>query len=431
MKQRWKVWLVVLAVLLVTVAAAVPIGIHFMEYIAPKAALSYALNDVFSQLEVRLEGNPLLKGIRMLQWNGKYRAEVHGVIPDDRADDIHLDSMICADWNANRILAENQIRSAQRNMDVNVYLDSKFMAISSEALVAGNYYGITYDTFPEDIRSFPLLEYLLPEQMIQDWEQEIVNIRDIMNRNDTIPSVPQLSGKEIRTLLLGALALPCQIDKAELAVNNEKISCKKLSYVAEGINISAIPFAGNMLFDFYLCGNRLVKLDVFMETDIDNAIISFVFGEDYLLSPILIQVDQSKGGEKQSYIASVATTKGDNLYSEDWTVHWEQGREASSVSFSYCYDTETGEMQLTVGQENAEAFFLKESEKGISLETEDFVGLLQVLTGKTQETDRKIVHCSMVLYEGSAVTTPSFKNLDQWSLGDLTGILEGYLGWIS
>ena len=37
MKQRWKVWLVVLAVLLVTAAAAVPIGIHFMELIQAAA----------------------------------------------------------------------------------------------------------------------------------------------------------------------------------------------------------------------------------------------------------------------------------------------------------------------------------------------------------------------------------------------------------
>ena len=167
MKPRIRSWQIVIMALLVTIAAAVPIAVYFTTHITPKATLSSALNTAFSQLEMRVEGNPLLLVSRMLPWEGKCRAELEMTLSDDFGGEICCDAVMRVDLNTHRVLAEGRISSGARDVDMCLYMDSEYAALSSGDFAEGTCYGITYDTFSEDIRSFPLLEYLISEQMLQ------------------------------------------------------------------------------------------------------------------------------------------------------------------------------------------------------------------------------------------------------------------------
>ena len=105
-----------------------------------------------------------------------------------------------------------------------------FAAITSEDLFKGGYYGITYDTFSSDVRSFPLLSRLIPSATLSKLDSSVEKLQVYMNRTRQIPQLPEVQEEDIHKLILGLLVLKSDVHKETLTVDGQSLECLRFDY---------------------------------------------------------------------------------------------------------------------------------------------------------------------------------------------------------
>lgn len=428
MKRKHTVRTLIILLVCLAVIAVAAIGFfgkNILLYIAPKAVLTSALDSAFSQLEQRFQGSPLLILADVFSWDGKYQAVMDAETTNDLLGTVSYDMTVNADAQSHRLLAQGTVQSRQRDLDITLYLDDTAMAISSEDLLQGSFYGITYDTFSSDIREFPLISMVVPDATIQEWEASVSGIKQSMSRSYALPQLPDISEAEMTTLMLGIMALPSRVTSENLQLNGETFPCQKISYSASGTQVGALVNAQSAAIaaDFYLYESTLMQICVNVSTDEREVTAALTLGEDLLTCPILMQYAETNAGVYRDFVACVSTQRDNDSYAESWSIH-KTGEGEESLSFSYAYDTASGDIQVTVGQAEPVFFNLTKDESGVHLQTDDLSGLLQTLEQKKNASNKKI-SCTMTLSEGREVASPAYKNLDAWSMEDLLILLGG------
>lgn len=432
--RKW--WLLAIPVLLTAVVLTVAFWDAILIRIAPKAVLTSALSRVFTQLEERFRDDPLLIVAQTVDPDGQYTADVVLEAEKELLGPITYDMNVKTDGASHRFSASGSINTASKTLNLSLYMDSDFMAVSSEELVKGNYYGITYDTFASDLRKIPLLNYMVSDELLSQWEASVQDVQAKMRRSYTLPRMPELSQEDVQKLLFGIAALPCQIEKTSLVLlNGTAVTCHKLDYQASGKQIGQVlsritgqtyPEDTAVTVSFYLYEDAVVKIVLVWKAGEIGRSYGLNLGLNPAEETLLLQGIEEKNGEYDEFTIAVTTQRSENRYAETWEFHKIANDVNSAASYSFQWEPTSGVMTLkTDATPEAVSFNLTGTENGFRLKTDDISQLIKAVAPKAQVISAKPLPCTMTVRKGSELIVPEYKNLDQWSMEDFLVLLSG------
>lgn len=426
-KSKW--WPLLILVLAVTVTLLIAFRHPILIYVVPKAALTSALADTAAQLDERFQYNPIRNTLDVFNPQGQYTAVIELNSTDDLMGDISYDMTIQTAMHSHQLFAEGTVGFSERDLELSLYLNGDFMAISSEELLNGNYYGITYDTFSSDVASFPFLKFLIPNSTMQKWEESIANIQKLMNHSY---ETPQITEKDIQMLIAGILLLDSHVDKETIQLNGQSIDCYRINYSASGEDVIEIlnylldtsnVSSGKIAASFYLYEDMIVRIDLSGTAGESGVAYTLMLGENALTDDLVLTEKRMENLESSSSAITIHT-QGGSRYIESLDIrHIASGLEKSSI-ISYDWDTTTGDMSLTVNNMTPIQLSLTRTETGINVATDDFSQLMDILLQKETEYSKES-SCTLTLSKGSSIAAkPQYKNLDQWSMDDILVLLS-------
>lgn len=404
-------------------------------FVAPKTVLTTSLTKLVDQLEERFRGDPLWILLDLVDPDGRYIADVKLKTENTLLGSVDYDLNVQTDFQEHQLFASGTATMAQRELDLSLYMDMDKVAVSSDGLVDGQYYGITYESFREDIYSIPLLKWMVNEKVLTNWENSIKNIQNAMQQEVFIPRIPDLEHSEIKTLLFGVLTMPCHVEKTTFCLDGEVVTCHKMDYVLAGEEVGKIiasltnqNFGGDtsVTVSFYLYDKSVICMKMICSYGVERFGVEMDLGLNPLDNPIDIAV--LRQGEKMDscFSANVNTLHAENLYSEQWKV--QNTNFGNSVSFTcdYAWNPDNGEMELCVNDASEKVVFIfRKQEDGVYITTDDAARALGMLTTKSSRILNDNASCTMVISNGSAISEPENKNLDMWSINDFLGLMSG------
>jgi len=233
--RKW--WILALAV---GIAAVVLLWSAVSTYFGPKAALTAALRDSMADLTYRFQNSPMQILIKGYDPQGQNTVQLDMTSSDKLLGEVSYDMLLQTDWKNNQFTASGTIAAANQSLNLSAYLNKEFAALTSDELLEGGYYGITFETFSEDLRSIPLLTFFLPEETLHSWESSVSKLEAWSNRSFTVLEIPQISQEQMKMITLGILALKCGISEAEITLGDETLKCQQLTYSASGSQVADI-----------------------------------------------------------------------------------------------------------------------------------------------------------------------------------------------
>lgn len=418
-KLKKKQILIVL-LLLIGAIAAILLWNSVTMYLTPKAVLTSALRDSLADLEYRFQNSPMQTLMKGYDAQGQNTVQLDLHTSDNLLGDVSYDMMLQTDWNKNQITAQGTVATASQSLNLSAYLDKDFAALTSEELLEGGYYGITFDTFSEDLRSIPLLTFFLPEETLQSWETSVNKLEAWMNRSVAFPEIPQISQQQLQMITLGILTLKCDISEAEVMLEDESLHCHRLTYAASGEQVSDILSQvlnappsdnGSISATFYLLDESLVKVELNGVSGENQINCVITLGKDPKTDALSLAVIQKQGEISKQFSASVSARKiADKGIQEAVCIQ--------DTSFTYIWDNTNGYTELFLPGKEQIDLILKEDDNGFCVQTKDFAPLFGFNSQKSYD-------CTMHISKGSQISQPEYKNLNTWSFQDLLTLISG------
>lgn len=388
-------------------------------YIAPQTVLRTALNNAIDGLDSRYQRSPVRIIAKGYAPNGQNTTQLVLNTSAIGSREICYDMNVQTDLSNNQVLAKGIVSSDGKELDISAYLDGCFMAISSDSLLKGGFYGITYETFSDDLRGIPLVSLLVPNAAMEKWAASVSRLQIKMNQPHELPQIPDISIEQLKKITLAILPFRGETSREEILVNNQLETCYKLTYKVSGQQLGSVfgylldtdnPDSGQLTAAFYLYEKALVKVEFIALAEPDRASYVLSLGPDAGTDDLSIGVSKREKGERSRFSASVSTRVTGETAEE--TICF------NDTAISYVWENSTGDMRLTLPDRDAISLNLSEAESGFRVMTQDFGKLMGWSGDKTYD-------CTMTIRKGSEISIPEYKNLDQWSLDDLKVLLGG------
>ncbi len=415
-RKKW-----ILGALIILLAAAVAAFVFWdilTVIFAPKLALSAAVSDGLEKLENRFDDSPLWILAEGVDEEGRNTTQMSLSTTDSLLGTINYDMTIFSDWTRNQILAQGTVSPENSDLNLSVYLDREFAAITSAELLQGGWYGITYDTFSEDLQSIPLVSLLVPDNTVSQWEEDVSALQTFMNQSHKLPELPELSQEDVRALLLGILGLKSSVQRENCNINGQDLACWRISYHAEGKKVENLlsyiiegdTSGGELNGVFYLYENTLVKLLLGGRAGEQGITCSLVLGLDASKDPLQFEM-VNNNGEDVTNLDAMIQAAGDG--------NERMGSiQLNNSTVSYTWNSDSGDLLLTLPTTGDIRMTLSPAENGFQIITND----LSKILGSDSNT---IGECVMTVGKGADIAVPEYKNLDTWSMNDLLVLLGG------
>lgn len=423
MKNR-KLWLIPLCILLTAVILAVIFWQTLIVYLAPKMVLAGALKDRIIALEARIAAGPIPVLARGIDPEGRNQLDLQLDTINELVGPVQYDMRVQMQQHPRRLLAEGKASFKSTEMDISLYLDSSFAAVRSREILGGKFYGLTYDSFSQDIRSNKLAAMLIGEKVLNDWETNVQTLQNVMQKE--IPVLPDLSRIDPESLIMGILAMDADVEQVRIDLNDGEVVYHVVSFDTTGAEIASglsylnlelpnMPSADEELeFSFWLKDRQLCKLELEAEScklDIywGNPAVSFLMEGD-------IYIEYYDGSAFKT--CKVHTEQRDGLYRESITFSGEE-----TLQLSYDWVASTGSLVLSVdrkGERTEIPLTLKPFENGFSVETKDFGALMYLLADTPDRADNP---CTMTVIKGTDFQAPEYTDFVLWSMEELMAIV--------
>ena len=421
--------------MLIVLLALAGIFVGFREPIAvrvaPKAVLTRALQETALQLQQRWEQSPVSVVAGHLEEDGLYSARLDLRMDSDLLGSVNYNMDLSVDTRNNRLLAEGTVQTQRNDLDLTLYLDKVCMAVSSRDFLGGGYYGITYESFPEDIRSIPLMSMFIGEATISGWETSVAGVQSVMNRSYSLPQLPELSPEALREVVTAVLLLPGNVQREQISVNGSLVQGYRIDYSASGEEVRELLSGliepgegtdGHISASFWLYDDRIVKIVIRGQVG-DNSVSCSIELPDGGNPVTLRLARQEEGQERGMCIVHEAETEN-GILRENWSVFDNFEGTGEPMQIRYKWEAETG--RLTPDGDGAPVLTIQETENGLTLITDDLPGLLSCFSCETVPGSPML--CELTLGPGESVKEPAYKNLDKWRLEDLLVLLRGIGG---
>ena len=443
MKRKW--WLlgtVVLAVLLSLCSFGVRLRI------APRWMLSRALGVTLTELDTRFEKSPAHLLVPALDWMEHQNASLQMETQLDHLGVVRLDVEIQTQLNPCRVKAAGTVVTGGKVLDLDLFLDQNFAAVSSGGLLDGNYYGITYGSFSRDIRSRELLAALIGTQTISQWEESVSGLQKAMSREI---SIPDFSLDDVPGMLYGILALKPQVGREEIQISGQQVNADTVSFHAAGREIAAIaepyldqldPELRNLIREleaapdsavsavFCLYKEKLAQIRICLQSSDRSIRIVADLGQSPVSNPLCLELEIREGEDLNRFTMTVDTKSGDDHYAETFCIAQTQNGIRHSGQLDYDWDLSSGELTLALLLNDRKADLrmnLAGEGDSLTFRTQDAAPILNLFLKKPVS---KPVICTLNLRAGRSVSVPEYRNLDQWSMEELFTLLTGFGGLI-
>lgn len=427
-KKKWL--LILLAVLIAGAAVIFTFWDTIAIYVMPKSVLSKALSDAVTDLQFRYERSPVSMLADYVDPQGLYTARMEMDTENELLGPVSYDMTVRADTSKNRFSAEGVVATSQNDLDLSVYLDRDFMALSSEDLLGGAYYGITYETFPEDIRSIPLISMFIGESILSGWDSSVADMQEVMNRSYKIPEMPEVSSEDIQRAMTAVLLLPSKIQRVELPFLGVYTNGYRIDYSAKGEQVGQIlgylmdtgdGSDAQVHASFYLYEHQLVMMQLNGEAGGNSIRCALELMFDATTRTFRFSVNEQ--GEEQGFCLRHEAQSQNGYRDEAWTIYPNFEAEGEGRTLRYRWEPVMGELVLYV--QPAVTLNLFETEAGLNIQTDHFEWLMDEIAGKESDLQAEAVSCKLVLQKGAGIDTPEYKNIRDWSLEDLLVLLGG------
>lgn len=417
MKKFRSLWILLLAVVALVVFLSAAFWPILKVYLAPKTALAAAVSHTYRSLAERTQNSPLLLIGKTLDFENGNTIDLMLDSNQEGIGATVYDMEIQTEWNPVQIAARGAVSNHGKVMDLSVYLDENFGAISSNGLLQGRYYGLTYDNFGQDIRSNPLISLVIGEESLAEMEKKVDAIQNFMSRPVTIPSVQK---SDLQRLFSGILALSPEVDRESVMLDNMMQECFIISFETTGAQIQAgleyldaklpISFDPEAEIDisFWMKDGWIHRIAV----ESENRELVMVFGAEELA------VIYDEAGHVRSVL--IHTQQTADTYRERIQISAEEYWDVS-----YNWNPISGEMTIDgtrEGERTELTVTFLPTETGFSLVSSDFHGLMHLLL---QTKDSGDSPCVLNVSKGADIETPEYQNFSQWSLDDFLSLMSG------
>ena len=430
-KKKFRYWLLLIPVLIAAVVFIAVFWDAVLIHIAPKAVLTGALTDVFAQLEERFRDDPVLILLKNIDPDGKYTADIEVTATTSPLGTVDYNIHLQTNGIEHQLYAEGNMVTANTPLTLSWYADAEFTAVASNDLTGGSYYGITYDTFSEDIRSIPLLSFFISSKTLSQWDSSVHSLQEKVKQNWTVPQIPEMSEEDMQKFLLGILAFPCDIEKASISIDDSSLECYAISYSASGEQVdtflSSTPYGENasVTVIFYLYENKLVKVQFSCASANQSVLYGLELGQNPLENTLYLHRTINDNGTLDGFSLSVDTQRAEDQYLEAWCYCQTQDGVTQNTELEFEYCLSDGAMKLVRNGNSKELnLSLLETDNGFRIQTENLEYVLYLLAGNTIDVDSPISG-TVTVTKGCQITTPAYKNLNQWSLDDFWTLLGG------
>lgn len=421
-------------ILILLAVAAVILAVVFWKsiaiYLMPKAALTTALSNTVSQLDERFRYNPIRNMLGVYDREGRYTAQAELKTSNDLLGEITYDMTVQTDMSGHQLMAEGTAAFSGQDLALALYMNGDYMAVSSDELLNGNYYGITYNTFASDLESFPLVKYLIPGTTVQKWEESLKSLQNLMNRSY---EAPEITESDVRMLFAGILLLDSKVDREEVLLNGQTYACHKITYSAGGKEVKEVlshildtsgADSAEITACFYVHQNIVVKLEIAGAAGENRVSYVLTLGENALTDVLTLTEERFEKGETCHVTLTVDTQLSGYHYMENLDMVRTANGIKQSDSITYDWDSGSGDMIFGWNNGMPIRLNLTQNEEGIRLISEDFAQLTALLLQSEKETSAEISGI-VTLSKGSSVEAPIYKNMDTWSMEDLITLLTG------
>lgn len=434
MKKTGKYLLLVFLILLILAGILTAVFWNAISvYLFPKMVLTDAVSHTVAQLQQRFEGDPALMLVRYLDEEGHQSIHMDADVSDPLLDNIHYDMQIQTE--PHRFLAQGIVQTGQRNVDLSVFMDPDFMAVSSDNLVNGSYYGITYRSFSQDIRSIPLLGWMIGESVLQKWNDSVMSIQSRMEKGYNVPRIPNINEEDFQKLLLVLVAAPSDVQKTTIILQHKPVECHRIAYSVSGTEVLNFlktylkigENASSAAVDaaFYLCDNTLILADLTIQTD-KTYHVELEFGKQCLTDPLTAIVSEEASDRNIRILVKTERKENGKLH-EYWDI---SGWGERGTVLSYDWDPNTQQMLASIDEGPGILMHVSETEAGLRIETRNLSELFRSVLHSDAKTPARSAKGVLVLNRGTQFETPEYKNLDKWSMDDFWALLEGVGGLI-
>lgn len=456
-KLKW--WMIVIPVLLVAVILVVFLWMPLLLWIAPEAALAAAAARTGNDLAERYDGSPCKMMLDAFDPEGQGKVSLHM----DTLSDIYS---ISYDFdleydNLTRQVALDFLMDAEgKKLDGSLYMDSECAAIGSDAVFSGEKYGITYETFSQDIRGNNLFS-ILDEETISQLEEIVETLQSSMQNDQEQRETTSEACREIASHF--AQELEPTVGKSVLMLDGKNHSCYTISYTVTGDQLadflsqivdemgadeamhalyesdvlqnnpdvvrSAVQTVRDEVAEssviFYIYRNYLVNIQS-VTTGVDDdgtemAVFELYFGTDASVDDLRLKVASGDQGT----VISLATKKLESSYSEVITLQ-STGETSETITLSYSWDTLSGNMMIQFQDADSQhsiSLHLIELEEGFALSLDNFYEVLAGIEGEEFDSGENTrMPMTLTLKKGSAIQRPTFKNIDAWIISDFYSI---------
>lgn len=485
----WMIAVPVAAVVFAAVLAVALMGDAIYIRIAPHAVLSEAIANTASDLSSRGEGTLWESVENAVGEEGKYTSQMDIALVYDTYMSGNLS-----------IAGKNDLFNYQSQVDINgnldvmgyvnyelgldLYMDGDCLALNWAQATGGDYYGIVYDSFGEDIRSNELLSSGIDEESLTMFEEYIDMYREQLDLNTSVMDGMEFS-KEYGSVVIEFLKEHKALIGSETMTSEDGLAleCSTITYTVTDAEMNALAKdllavlendeAVKMLYEstmamqqyadpeedvswetyiadcyaaleedaesdgvstycFYLYNERLVYADYSCKESEEEVTLSVGFGENAGEDDITILftiLTEDTDGEMEIILSREieenTVSEKLNLCVSDYDINvdWD---------ISYAWDKDSGDFTVDfsgiMDGETAEFTLdmkLYEKEEGIFLEFPELFGLMASMYPEDASSFEGLsCNISYSILRGAEIAKPEFINIREITEEDVAGMSD-------
>lgn len=428
MGKKKRFW--ILLVVLLTACVLFVFRDTVMIYAVPKAVLSKAISNSFEQLRTLYMHSPVSMLAKHISDDGRYTAKMSLDTYNAVVGSVTYDMHAQFDFRENRIFTQGTVETSSSALDLSLYFDSHFMALTSNKLLGNQFYGITYESFREDIRSIPLFSMLVGETVFEKWDASVLAIQEAMNKSWKVPQIPEISEQDMKKAITALMLLPSDVERIEISFQGENVDGYKISFHAQGEQVrqglrsvmeTVSEGETSVSVDFYLYEKQIVMVN-FLGRSGENIVQCAL---ELMCEPEdtrVIRILQTNGYSETGICIQHTAQMNGGFLNESWKIYPNVEGTGKGNSVAYRWDAVTGDLIFSSNQPIA--LNLIENNDVLRIQTNQFDQLLSYMSGNPVFSKGKESFCTMVVQPGGDFETPDYKNLNNWSLEDIYVLIE-------
>lgn len=468
-KKNGKWWLIpIVAVLAIAIAGAFlwkPLLLKF----APDIYLSMASGRTMDALSKRSEDSPyaLLASADEIMDDGTL--DVSLSYSDYYNGDIQANMSISSKKEQKQWMFDALINSSEQNVDLSMYMDADCLTLRSDPFTDGKYYGLTYDTFSDDIRKSGFNMILSEDEM-----QQCDEIVQMLNRNiNQTVDYDQLLQPYLEIMNDYAEDLKPVIGRHSITLDNKTRKCDTIEYTIEQDQLfellhdlleqlekdeaasdlvgdtaalaeSLHDSLGNLedhsdmkfVLTYYICNTHLAALETnmtFAEHEADDQVnwnFMLSLGTNPRISDIRLDMDITYGDNKISRTIISAIEQRDDLYINTFTLKTDNYGIKEKYVLTSKWNSDSGDWNFKfVSDMDDEAAFeftakISEYENGFEVRIDELNDLLKIPEDEMNQITSTL---SIRFTKGCVIDKPEYINLDQMNLDVVRDILINFV----